>query len=263
MYQANWILDRFYCTTWKRMAISSSDLLHEWCFHRSGGFFWYENILYWKPSWVWCWDNDVWSERISIHCHPSRSAKVHYCRLLWYNLLPAGKCASSVNKSNTPLHSGVSTDHCEAFDNREYLNTKKIKCYKKILLEKAVCLVNISLLKFIPYQELPKDGVKIFQGVLHSHLLGTSIVLRHIRNGHELPIIMKGESAGTEPPGVSSLSTSQHLCLTANISCLCYDCHVFHHWVNVAIISGCIYKIPQIILKNCIVCTQHDENRAM
>ncbi|XP_050714984.1 uncharacterized protein LOC126997815 [Eriocheir sinensis] len=40
-------------------------------------------------------------------------------------------------------------------------------------------------------QELPEEGVKIFQGMLHSHLMGTSMVLRHIRDGQELPVIMK------------------------------------------------------------------------
>ncbi|XP_050715576.1 uncharacterized protein LOC126998176 [Eriocheir sinensis] len=43
-------------------------------------------------------------------------------------------------------------------------------------------------------QMLPKEGVKIFQGVLHSHLLGTSLFLRHIRDGQELPVIMKDTS---------------------------------------------------------------------
>lgn len=51
-------------------------------------------------------------------------------------------------------------------------------------------------LKVISCQELPEEGVKIFQGMLHSHLLGTSIVVRHIRDGQELSIIVKGEYAG-------------------------------------------------------------------
>ncbi|KAK8380027.1 hypothetical protein O3P69_016584 [Scylla paramamosain] len=40
-------------------------------------------------------------------------------------------------------------------------------------------------------QNLPAEGVKIFQGLLHSHLLGDNLILRHGRNGQELPPIMK------------------------------------------------------------------------
>ncbi|KAG0721914.1 MOXD1 1 [Chionoecetes opilio] len=40
-------------------------------------------------------------------------------------------------------------------------------------------------------QSLPVGGVSVFQGVLHSHLLGASLVLRHIRNGQELPVILQ------------------------------------------------------------------------
>lgn len=50
------------------------------------------------------------------------------------------------------------------------------------------------LLMVILCQLFPKEGVKIFQGALHSHLLGISITVRHIRDGQELPVIMKGES---------------------------------------------------------------------
>lgn len=73
------------------------------------------------------------------------------------------------------------------------------------------------LLMLILCQELPKEGVKIFQGLLHSHLLGASLSLRHIRDGQELPVIMKGESAGAELPDFFSLSTSEHLRLIVNI----------------------------------------------
>lgn len=54
-------------------------------------------------------------------------------------------------------------------------------------------------LTLIPYKEFPEDGVKVFQALLHSHLLGTSIVVRHIRDGVELPVIVQGKYAGTVP----------------------------------------------------------------
>ncbi|XP_042880997.1 uncharacterized protein LOC122258825 [Penaeus japonicus] len=41
---------------------------------------------------------------------------------------------------------------------------------------------------------LPKDGVKVFQGVLHAHLLGREINLRHIRDGRELPPVFRDNS---------------------------------------------------------------------
>ncbi|ROT77266.1 putative MOXD1-like 1 [Penaeus vannamei] len=34
---------------------------------------------------------------------------------------------------------------------------------------------------------LPAEGVRVFQGVLHAHLLGREIHLRHLRDGQELP----------------------------------------------------------------------------
>ena len=42
-------------------------------------------------------------------------------------------------------------------------------------------------------QNLPAEGMKVFQGLLHSHLLGDTLILRHGRNGQELPPIMKGD----------------------------------------------------------------------
>ncbi|XP_064118161.1 DBH-like monooxygenase protein 1 isoform X2 [Macrobrachium nipponense] len=40
-------------------------------------------------------------------------------------------------------------------------------------------------------QSFPKDGIRIFQGLLHAHLLGRAIAVRHIRNGVELPTVFK------------------------------------------------------------------------
>ncbi|CAL4059444.1 unnamed protein product, partial [Meganyctiphanes norvegica] len=38
---------------------------------------------------------------------------------------------------------------------------------------------------------LPEEGVKVFSAVLHAHLLGSSIGVRQIRNGREMPQIIK------------------------------------------------------------------------
>ena len=38
---------------------------------------------------------------------------------------------------------------------------------------------------------LPDNGVKIISGVLHSHLAGRKMRLRHVRNGIELPVILE------------------------------------------------------------------------
>ncbi len=35
---------------------------------------------------------------------------------------------------------------------------------------------------------LPQEGIKVFAGLPHTHLLGTKVKLRHIRNGVELPV---------------------------------------------------------------------------
>ena len=40
-------------------------------------------------------------------------------------------------------------------------------------------------------QGLPESGIKIISGVLHSHLAGRKMRLRHVRNGIELPTIME------------------------------------------------------------------------
>lgn len=40
-------------------------------------------------------------------------------------------------------------------------------------------------------KSFPKDGIRVFQGLLHSHLLGHSITIRQIRNGRELPIVFQ------------------------------------------------------------------------
>ncbi|XP_071533457.1 DBH-like monooxygenase protein 1 [Panulirus ornatus] len=40
-------------------------------------------------------------------------------------------------------------------------------------------------------QGLPEGGVKAFQALLHAHVLGTDITLRHIRRGRELPVMFK------------------------------------------------------------------------
>ena len=40
-------------------------------------------------------------------------------------------------------------------------------------------------------QSIPEEGIQILSGVLHSHLSGRQIRLRHIRQGQELPIILE------------------------------------------------------------------------
>ncbi len=41
----------------------------------------------------------------------------------------------------------------------------------------------------MPYlhQVLPRTGVRVFSALAHTHKLGRSIRLRHLRNGQELP----------------------------------------------------------------------------
>ncbi|XP_064097931.1 MOXD1 homolog 1-like isoform X2 [Macrobrachium nipponense] len=41
---------------------------------------------------------------------------------------------------------------------------------------------------------LPPEGIKVFHGLLHSHILGRSLRLRHIRNGRELPTILEDKA---------------------------------------------------------------------
>ena len=46
---------------------------------------------------------------------------------------------------------------------------------------------------YFKFQSIPEDGIQILNGVLHSHLAGRKMRLRHIRNGKELPVILQGE----------------------------------------------------------------------
>ena len=41
------------------------------------------------------------------------------------------------------------------------------------------------------FQGLDSDGIYILNGVLHSHLAGRQMRLRHIRKGKELPVILQ------------------------------------------------------------------------
>ena len=43
-------------------------------------------------------------------------------------------------------------------------------------------------------QGLSPGGVKVLSGVLHSHLAGRKMRLRHLRDGRELPPILSDES---------------------------------------------------------------------
>ena len=38
---------------------------------------------------------------------------------------------------------------------------------------------------------MPPDGIQILNGVLHSHLAGRQMRLRHIRKGQEMPVILQ------------------------------------------------------------------------
>ncbi|CAL4175639.1 unnamed protein product, partial [Meganyctiphanes norvegica] len=40
---------------------------------------------------------------------------------------------------------------------------------------------------------LPETGINVFQGMLHTHLLGVKIIVRQIRDGKELPTILKDD----------------------------------------------------------------------
>ncbi|XP_037780094.1 DBH-like monooxygenase protein 1 isoform X2 [Penaeus monodon] len=40
-------------------------------------------------------------------------------------------------------------------------------------------------------QSIPAEGIKVFQGLLHTHLLGNDITVRQIRNGRELPVVFQ------------------------------------------------------------------------
>ncbi|XP_042238957.1 uncharacterized protein LOC121877254 isoform X2 [Homarus americanus] len=43
-------------------------------------------------------------------------------------------------------------------------------------------------------KEFPEGGIRVFEGILHSHLLGSALKLRHIRDNKELPFIAKDMS---------------------------------------------------------------------
>ena len=43
-------------------------------------------------------------------------------------------------------------------------------------------------------QSLPDGGIQILNGVLHSHLAGRKMRLRHVRNGQELPVILEDKN---------------------------------------------------------------------
>ncbi|XP_066941345.1 MOXD1 homolog 1-like [Macrobrachium rosenbergii] len=40
-------------------------------------------------------------------------------------------------------------------------------------------------------KQLPETGITIFAGILHSHLLGRNITLRHVRENKELPVVIR------------------------------------------------------------------------
>ncbi|XP_047477058.1 DBH-like monooxygenase protein 1 [Penaeus chinensis] len=40
-------------------------------------------------------------------------------------------------------------------------------------------------------QSVPAEGIHVFQGLLHTHLLGNDITVRQIRNGRELPVVFQ------------------------------------------------------------------------
>ena len=44
---------------------------------------------------------------------------------------------------------------------------------------------------YIELQGIREEGIKIIGGLLHSHLVGRKIVLKHIRDGIELPPILE------------------------------------------------------------------------
>ncbi|XP_076044750.1 uncharacterized protein LOC143027356 [Oratosquilla oratoria] len=66
-------------------------------------------------------------------------------------------------------------------------------------------------------KSLPNEGVKVFSAVLHSHLLGKSITLRHIRKGRELPFAFQDTNYDFNyqqvriPPSEISLLPGDHL----------------------------------------------------
>ena len=70
-----------------------------------------------------------------------------------------------------------------AFATRSRLYTHLLSCDIKILIIRARS------------QALPEEGVTVFAVLLHTHLLGRQIRLRHIRNGTEvLPYIVRDDN---------------------------------------------------------------------
>ena len=58
---------------------------------------------------------------------------------------------------------------------------------------KVPCTINLNTylllpLLFLLLQSLPNRGVRIFSGLPHTHNLGTSVRIRHIRSGVERPV---------------------------------------------------------------------------
>ena len=54
-------------------------------------------------------------------------------------------------------------------------------------------IIDLCTYIYFKFQSIPEDGIQILNGVLHSHLAGRKMRLRHIRNGKELPVILQGE----------------------------------------------------------------------
>ena len=42
---------------------------------------------------------------------------------------------------------------------------------------------------------LPSDGIRVYSGLLHSHLLGNQVIVQHIRNKIELEPILSGNTS--------------------------------------------------------------------
>ena len=59
---------------------------------------------------------------------------------------------------------------------------------------KVPCTINLNTyclllpLLFFLLQSLPNRGVRVFAGLPHTHNLGTSVRIRHIRSGVERPV---------------------------------------------------------------------------
>ena len=58
---------------------------------------------------------------------------------------------------------------------------------------KVPCTINLNTYLLLPLiflllQSLPNRGVRVFAGLPHTHNLGTSVRIRHIRSGVERPV---------------------------------------------------------------------------